>query len=103
MLRDLESVKDNVAQILDKYPETRNDDKLLWIAYMVFFCKLQDVLGQEGYQKFKALMLSKNTPMPESIRRVRQKYQEDGLYTARPQVAAARMEQQELVRGWARD
>ena len=80
MLGDLKRVKDKVAYILENIPETSDSDKLLWLKFLDTFYDLKHVIGQEAYNKFRSLLLSKNTPTMESVRRVRQKFQETGLY-----------------------
>lgn len=80
MISDLKKVKDKVAWILNKYPNTRDSDKLLWIAYLVTYHDLRNQIGDEAYNKMKSIIMDKNTASMESVRRVRQKLQEDGLY-----------------------
>lgn len=80
MLKDIKKIKDKVGFILKEYPQTRDCDKLLWLAYLSMFHDLKNVLGENNYSNFKNLILSKKTPSTESIRRVRQKYQEKGEY-----------------------
>lgn len=100
MLKDLERVKDKVEYILGKYPETQDSDKLLWIAYLALFHDLKGKLGPSGYFKFKSMLLNPGTCTMESVRRVRQKFQEEGKYVGKKR--AERMEEEKLVRAWSR-
>lgn len=68
--------KDRVEMILSKYPETRDSDKLLWLAYMCIFHELKCHIGTNAYNKLKRLITDPSTPSFESVRRVRQKIQE---------------------------
>lgn len=68
---------EKVEQIMVKYPETRNCDKLLWLAYMKIFGSLGEVMDQQTYSMFRALLLQETTPTFESLSRARRKIQED--------------------------
>ena len=59
----------------------------------------EDNPKEEYYQHFKALILHRRTPSFESIRRVRQKYQEEGLFSGKNR--ALRMEESEKVSDWS--
>ena len=80
MIKDLVKAKDKVESLLKSYPECRDNDKLLWLAYLVVFHDLREILGEEAYVKFRELLLNEDTVTMESIRRVRQKFQEEGKY-----------------------
>ena len=41
MIKDLITIKDKVNYLLEKYPETRDSDKLLWLGYLVVYCNLK--------------------------------------------------------------
>jgi hypothetical protein len=77
MLSQVKSNRDKVKTILEKYPETRNSDKLLWLAYMCFYKELKFIIGEENYVKFRALLLQESTPTFESLTRARRKIQEE--------------------------
>ena len=74
MLEDLIKVEDRVLGLLQIYPQLRDSDKLLWIAYSVKYGDLRVILGDK-YHSFKEWLMDKNTPAIESIRRSRQKIQ----------------------------
>lgn len=97
MSEGLETCKDKVGFILSEYVSTRDSDKMLWLAYLVMFHDLKGILGKESYEKLKTLIMSENTPTMESIRRIRQKYQEGGMYAGNGR--KARLEESEVVRG----
>lgn len=101
MIRDLIKVKDKVAYILENHPHTRDCDKSLWLAYLVFFHDAQNVVNHSNdpWYSFRDLIKSTDTPTMESVRRVRQKYQEDGQYIGKKR--ALKMREAENVRQWA--
>lgn len=99
MIKDLIAVKDRVAYLLSTYPELRDDDKMLWVAYLVTYHQLRAVIGEEAYGKFKTLLTNRDTPTMESIRRVRQKYQEEGQYVGTKR--KRKLEEAERVRQWS--
>ena len=74
-------VKDKVARVLSTNTQARDNDKLLMLQ----------VWEIEGFyltdNQKKAFMKSSS---PESIRRMRQKFQEDGQYLASPEVEEQR-------------
>lgn len=71
----LRTVKDRVEWLMQTYPETRNDDFYLYLLYVRHF---EPKLS--GYIKFIPFNLIKNATRFETVRRVRQKLQEAGLY-----------------------
>lgn len=80
MLRDLKLAKHKVEYILETIPQTRDCDKTLWLVYLAAFHDLKKELGDEAYNKFKSILLDKDTCTMESIRRMRQKLQEEGKF-----------------------
>lgn len=101
MIEDLKKAKDRVAYLLEKYPATRDCDKTLWLAYLVLYHDLRKLLGEAAYEKFKSLLLNKDTVTMESIRRMRQKFQEDGKYLGAKR--KFKLEEEKLVREMMRD
>ena len=79
MLEDLKDVKSTVEYLLKNFPETRDDDSLLQLAVINIKCKLRKRIGDDAYKILKEVLLNE-APKLESIRRVRAKFQEDGLY-----------------------
>ncbi len=73
---DLKNKKDRVEYLLKKYPETRDSDKKLWLAYMCIFMDLKSNIATGSYEIFKKCFMSKETPSFETLRRNRQKFQE---------------------------
>lgn len=77
---DIEKVifKDRVAHILDKYKETRDCDRLLFVTYLEVY---HDV-DKAGLRK---VMTDISTPSMETLRRHRQLFQQKGLYVGNSQ------------------
>jgi len=71
----LKTVKERVEYILEHYPESRNDDFYLYLLYVRLF---EPRLS--GYIRFIPLDLVKSATRFETIRRMRQKIQEEGRY-----------------------
>ena len=101
MSYDLVTAKDRVEHILSRYPDTRDSDKLLLIAYWCVFHGLKDVLGEEKYLEFKKFILNDAVPTMESLRRVRQKFQENGMYCGEKR--EMRIEESGVVKEMIRD
>lgn len=82
-MEDVESsfstVSKNVEAIMIKYPDTRDSDKLLWIAYLAFHCNLKQInQSPNAYQFFKDLIMNEDTPQMATVIRCRAKIQENG-------------------------
>lgn len=88
---ELIPIKDKVGSILNEYPAARDDDKLLWLLYLKMFCGLTE----EGWEILWPILAEENTPAMESIRRIRQKFQENGLYLGEKR--QKRLEESEAV------
>lgn len=99
MRNHLETCKSKVEDLLMQYPLLRDSDKLLWLAFMNRHHGLRRAIGALAYDKLKSILLLKDTPTFESIRRVRQKIQEEGRYQGKKR--AERMEEEAEVRKWA--
>jgi hypothetical protein len=80
-----------IRYILAHFPEARNNDKLLMLLYWELADKI--TIPKEFRQAF----LYKATP-PETIRRMRQKIQEQGDYLPRQEVLEARRRKQQVMR-----
>lgn len=80
MLNDLIKVKDQVAYVLEKHPLTRDDDKLAWLAHLVYFCNLRNSLGSDAYDRFRLVLMHEATPTMESVTRARRAIQEDRVH-----------------------
>jgi len=95
LLVELKTVKDRVMYILSKYPETRNNDLYLWLIYVRTF---EPELSK--YIKFIPYDVLKKAVSFETIRRVRQKIQNEmGMYLPTdPQVLRKRMRKAEAMR-----
>jgi len=96
MSRDLNTVGTGVYCLLQSYPELRDNDTLLLFAYLNKFCGLKKALGDDAYNKLKEICLDNATPKFESIRRVRQKIQESGLFLGKKR--QQKLEEAELVK-----
>lgn len=75
----LKTTKEKVTELLSEYPELRDSDKLLWLAYMNKHHQLRYKLGA-NYLDFKKILLSEDVPTMESITRARRKIQEEGQF-----------------------
>lgn len=77
MLSDYVKVQDRVKFLLERYPEVRDSDKLLWLAYNCHFNNLKEVTYTGKYENFKAWLLREEVPVFESLSRARRKIQEE--------------------------
>ena len=94
LIRRLRTVKSRVEYVLENYPETRNDDRYLWLIYIRLFCP-----EMSKYIRFIPYDVLKNAPTFETIRRCRQKIQEQGMYLPTdPEVLARRRRLAEAYR-----
>lgn len=78
MLKTIKTIKDKVRRILMTSEKSRDDDITLYFIYLKEHHGLVEQLGMEKANKVYNIM--KKAPFPESIRRVRQKIQEDGEF-----------------------
>lgn len=69
-MTDLKRMQDKVEWCLEKYPKTREDDRILIGAVYTRF------YGVDINTPFRDILLDKNLPNFESIRRCRQRLQE---------------------------
>lgn len=102
MLQDIITVSDKVEKILRDHPDTRDSDKLLWLAYSCKHTNLKTLFASKNfdYLTFKKWLMHEDTPMFESLSRARRKIQEDNpeLQGDKP----LRMEEAEQVSLWAK-
>jgi len=75
LVERLKTIRERVEWILANHPEARNDDFYLYLLYVRYF---EPKLS--GYIKFIPFSLIKTATRFETIRRMRQKLQEAGLY-----------------------
>jgi len=75
LAQKLKTVKEQVEWLLERYPESRNDDFYLYILYVRHF---EPELSR--YIEFIPFELIKKSTRFETIRRCRQKIQEEGRY-----------------------
>lgn len=76
MADDIKKVSNRILIILQTFPQTRDSDKLLWLAYNCQFNGLKDVIKEGSYDAFKHWLLKADTPAFESLSRCRRKLQE---------------------------
>src|SRR3972149_11755512 len=100
MLYDLITIKDRIGNLLEVYSELRDSDKKLWLAYLNRYHGLRDRVNsaKSPYEALRNIFLSDDTPSFESIRRVRQKYQEAGLFVGENR--KERLNESKKVREW---
>ena len=96
MLSDLIKVQDRVYYILDQYPQTRDSDKELWLAYCCLFRGLKEVCKQGSYAAMRHWLINPDTPVFESLSRARRKIQEEHTHLAGAK--AQRLEEEQAVR-----
>ena len=75
LLNKLKTVKERVEWILQKYPNARNSDLYLTIIYLRKFTELGKYIKFIPYE-----VIRKYDGIFETIRRTRQKIQEEGKY-----------------------
>lgn len=91
IVNDLKTISNRVLLILQKYPETRDSDKVLWLAYNSIYNDLKGVIASGDYSAFKSWVLKDNTPVFESLSRCRRKLQEQY-----PELAGKKAERMEI-------
>lgn len=77
LLETFDTVQDRVKFLLEKYPEVRDNYKLLFLAYNCHFNNLKEVVSTGKYENFKAWFLRDETISADTISRARRKIQED--------------------------
>ena len=92
-IEQLRKVKERISFILDKYPPTRDDDRVLLRYYYRIF---------EPYVTLKVSELTAMTT-PESITRCRRKVQEKGQFMPSDQVAGKRRRREQQIHDGIRD
>lgn len=97
--QQLDNIKTRVGYLLKEYPALRDCDKKLWIAYLNMFHDLPSKVGEEAYEAFCKLMFDEKVPIMESVRRVRQKFQENDQYVGMKR--KARMAASKEVKEWS--
>lgn len=100
MTEALNTASDNVRQLLSDYPETRDSDKMLWLAYLVRHHGLRRIIGDDAYFEMKRIILNKKTPTMESITRARRKIQENGEFIGKHR--STRMGESVRVSDWSK-
>ena len=77
-INDIKTCKDKVEYILQYFPKTRNNDKLLYLEYMKKFYNLQSIIMTGSYNNFEKLFI--NSMSFKSITRCRRLFQAEGKY-----------------------
>lgn len=86
----LKNLKACVEYVLERYPETRNDDLQLTVQLWKSFCK--NVVHEDGMIHISDI---KNLPREEHICRIRRKFNEDGKYLPDEKVKGFRQQMEE--------
>jgi hypothetical protein len=83
----MQTLKRRVAEVLEKYPETRNDDVdltlTIWRLYYRGALRMADgsnagrYAPQEGEQLFAPLEIIKDLPREDHVKRIRAAFQND--------------------------
>lgn len=88
MLGKIRGISKTVEVMLREYPETRDSDVALMLRVWRFNMSLDDAyLTAKQWEQLEEAMMYAN---PESIRRTRQKLQEQGKYLGQPKVKQER-------------
>lgn len=74
------SVLTRVKELLEKYSEFRDDDKMLWLAYLNVHFGLKHRIDPESYNVLREILLSEDTPTSDTVTRVRRKIQEQHVH-----------------------
>lgn len=75
--KELCNVKETVEFLLTSYEELRDNDTLLFLAYLNLKHDLRYRIGKDNYETMKKILLHEDTPKFESISRRRRKLQEE--------------------------
>jgi len=68
---DLKKIQGRVKSLLNDSPELRDNDKLLWLAYISKHTNIPIIIKLGDMDSFKECIMDENTPMFESISRAR--------------------------------
>lgn len=93
------TIKDHVEHLLHNYAETRSSDKHLQWAYLDTHGRLYKKLDDKTYLDVKEAFYT--MPSFETIRRIRQKFQEGGHYLGTDEVQEKRQQESNEVKNWA--
>jgi len=74
-------IKERVKHLLKNYKPLRDDDKKLWVSYLLAYHKLGEMDKSNDPYDTLCNILIEEAPLPESLRRCRQLLQQKGLYT----------------------
>lgn len=87
-----ENVKGRVGWLLNRFPELRDSDKKLYLAFLHHFTNFPEKLNtsNQPWGFFKDFFLDDNSPHFNTIRRIRAKYQQQGMYPSSEQIKAER-------------
>jgi len=78
MLELIKTVKDKVDRLLEKYPQTRDCDKTLYMAFLWTYTNMREFDGD--FASFAKRVTWSDVPCPESISRARRLIQASGRY-----------------------
>lgn len=74
-------INERVRYLLDIYKPLRDDDKKLWISYLITFHNLEKINDcDDPYETLCSIILDGSSPIMETVRRCRQAFQQNGLY-----------------------
>ena len=94
MKEDLETIKDTVADILQKHPETRNSDHELELRYLIKTGLAKKTNGgiYISFENYRKKCLA-------TVRRFRRKFQEEGYYLPVDAIDHMRVEREKEFHG----
>lgn len=76
--KEIDSCLNKVWDIMYKIPQTRNSDKLLWLAYLQFYCDAEKRV--DSWNSFKLFLMDKEVLQMATVIRCRAKIQEAGYF-----------------------
>lgn len=91
-INHIRKVRDRVEYLLEKYPSTRGDDRILLYRYYKTF---EPEMMQIKFKAFSNMLRATN---PETIRRRRQEWNQEGKYLPTKKTRIKRARREEIIR-----
>lgn len=91
-IKHIKTVRARVEDILERHPSTRGDDRILLYRY---YKEYEPSLMQIKFTDFMSFLRATN---PETIRRSRQKINEEGKFLPTDKTVAKRRRREQIIR-----
>ena len=78
-------LKHLISSILTAYPETRSNNRLLWLAVLCRRWGLRDTLGDDAYLRLKAIILQEKMPTIDEVAQISAQVQTDSETACGPE------------------